>query len=361
MTTPNCSKIRSALLERLKNRVGSPKKFKDTEFAPLFKALGHLRSTAMLLAKFPKKKDGRGRPPYNSFEMLKLFLFQVFKGIGQNSDLCWFLQHSKLRWLIFKDGKIPSESSVSRYFNRFDNNILDLMIRELARNYFQQNPAVAEDIVGDGTDFATAANKWNHKDPDAAWQVKGKYSRIWGYRSVNLLSTRTTIVLGVCVRGKNADEACMVAEMQDQGKYVRPPKARYFIYDSKVDSEDMYTRISHDAKCIPVIGYNPRNSRIRRYEDLPADNIRKKLCCISDDERRQVYKRLRPRSEGPYGIFKKIMSGYRSNVVGEKKNTTWYLLRVLAYNLIMTSENIGETRKKDLLYYMAGHGGKKRP
>jgi len=144
-----------------------------------------------------------GRPGYSGGAMLKIFMVKAAKGIKCFTGLHQYLQeHQGLTHSIFHSSKIPSLATISRYYEKIPEDLLNQLLLEIPRKFFQENNSIFEDIVMDGVDTATFGNKAKKTDSEASWLIKNTAPPCYGYRTICMVSTRTHFILGSYTHGR---------------------------------------------------------------------------------------------------------------------------------------------------------------
>jgi transposase len=203
---------------------------------------------------FDEMKDtNRGRPPdYLPEDKLKGILYSLASGVKKVRGMARKLRETLARLICgFKDGS-PSAPTISRFF-QFLGPVIDKIFHSLAAF------AARLGIYGDTFLIDTTSLKVSEDDPDGKWNYDAT-SKSWyyGYGLEMIVDWKTHLpVAGVFTNGKHVGDE-EIEEGLNSMYEVKSPSV--FVGDGEFDTKNVHNKVLK-RKTLPVIRYNPRNTR----------------------------------------------------------------------------------------------------
>jgi hypothetical protein len=199
------------------------------------------------------KDTNRGRPPdYLPDAKLRGILYCLANGVRKVRGMARKLKET-LAILIcdFKDGT-PSAPTISRFFQLLST-IIDRIFHHLAAF------AARLGIYGNTFILDTTSIKVFEDDPEGKWNWDAtKKEWYYGYGLEIVVDWKTHLpVAGVFTNGKHVGDQ-EIEEVLDRMYKVKSPTV--IIGDGEFDTKNTHNNIL-DRKTLPVISYNPRNTR----------------------------------------------------------------------------------------------------
>lgn len=199
------------------------------------------------------KDTNRGRPPdYLPDAKLRGILYCLASGIRKVRGMARKLKETlAMRICDFQDCT-PSASTISRFF-QFLSTIIDKIFHHLATF------AARLGIYGNTFLIDTTSIEVFEDDPDGKWNYDST-SKSWyyGYGLEMVVDWRTHLpVAGVFTNGKHVGDQ-EIEEGLNRMYKVKSPTV--FVGDGEFDTKNTYNRVL-EKKTLPVIKYNPRNTR----------------------------------------------------------------------------------------------------
>lgn len=219
-----------------------------------------------------KKKTKAGRPfEYTDEQMLKVVILQDKEGILYDTDMERKLKSIKDYRNFCEFGKdVPSHDTITRFKKRLNPNEWKKLFDRLDEELDEQGYFKEDDLCGDGTDIPLPENVGI-----ATYGAKSDKNFFLGLWLTTLNSTRREIVRDFNIgTGEIGQYELMLGLLYDTEVPSRAKDARFVSLDGIFDSHEIRQRIFRVFNKIPVIPYNPRNSKIKNVEDLPNDDWR---------------------------------------------------------------------------------------
>ena len=275
----------------------------------------------------PKRKSRLGRPAWNKVSLLKAYLLKIRENIPEDTVLAQKLDDNETfrEFCGFTVDHIPSHDTFSLFFQvmtpRRLNNIFLRIDRELATlGVFDQ-----DELAYDATDILSNSRNRHNLDPEAGWGHKTDGEDFHGYWVLSMVGTRSEIPRAIGVTAADVHQSMTVQGLFNQLYTQDLRGASIFIADSVCDDKKSYAS-SIELGLVPLIAYNPRNSKYKTFDELPPKNWRK--IALGEEGlylRRQHY-RLRMSAERYQSTFKTILNGRAVPVRGLVKVTSYVLV-----------------------------------
>jgi hypothetical protein len=199
------------------------------------------------------KDTNRGRPPdYLPEVKLKGILYSLASGVKKIRGMARKLRETLARLICgFKDSS-PSAPTISRFF-QFLGPVIDKIFHYLAAF------AARLGIYGDTFLMDTTSLEVSEDDPDGKWNYDAT-SKSWyyGYGLEVVVDWKTHLpVAGVFTNGKHVGDE-EIEEGLNRMYEVKSPSV--FVGDGEFDTRNTHNKVL-ERKTLPVIRYNPRNTR----------------------------------------------------------------------------------------------------
>ena len=199
------------------------------------------------------KDTNRGRPPdYLPDAKLRGILYCVASGTRKVRGMARKLKETLAKLICGFKNSTPSAPTISRFF-QFLSTIIDKIFHYLAAF------AARLGIYGNTFLMDTTSIKVAEDDPDGKWNYDStSESWYYGYGLEMVVDWKTHLpVAGVFTNGKHVGDQ-EIEEGLNRMYEVKSPTV--FVGDGEFDTKNTHNRVL-ERKTLPVIKYNPRNTR----------------------------------------------------------------------------------------------------
>jgi hypothetical protein len=177
----------------------------------------------------------------------------------------------------------------------------------------------------DATDILSNGRNIHNLDPEAGWGHKVGGERFHGYWVVFVTGSESEMLRAVRVTPADVHQSMTAQKLFDDLEHRDLCGATLLTADSTYDDRKSYHRCI-ELGIVPLIVYNPRNSKIKTFTQLKPSNWRKRCLGHEGIELYQQYYSKRGSVERYNSTFKEILSGRIVSVRGLNKVTRHLLL-----------------------------------
>lgn len=212
-----------------------------------------------------------GRPPYSKLALFKAVLLQRLEGWQFDTTLVNKLCGiSEYRCFCgFKIGKVPSHDTVSRFKRALPVQLLDRIFFQLDEELAALGSFEEDDLAVDATEVLTYANSFKRTDSEAGIGHKSDKRHFYGYWELFTVGTKSEMIrLPPLTSPGNKHQILQMKELLAELLSHTHLKYTHLLADGIFDTKEIQQIILDDLEKLPVIKYNPKNSRYKRLEDL---------------------------------------------------------------------------------------------
>ena len=199
------------------------------------------------------KGTNRGRPPdYQPEEKLKGILYCLTGGVRKIRGMARKLKETLATLICGFENGSPSAPTISRFLH-FLSTVIDEIFHHLAAF------ATRLGIYGNSFIMDTTSIEVFEDDPDGKWNWDAtKKEWYYGYGLEIVVDWKTHLpVAGVFTNGKHVGDQ-EIEEGLDRMYEIKSPTV--FVGDGEFDTKNTHNKVL-ERKTLPVISYNPRNTR----------------------------------------------------------------------------------------------------
>ena len=275
----------------------------------------------------PKRKSRLGRPDWDKVSLLKAYLVKVRENIPEDTELARKLGDNQTfrEFCGFTSTNIPAHDAFSRFFRVMTPKRLNNLFLKLDNELAGLGVFDRDELAMDATDILSNARNRHNPDPEAGYGHKTDGERFHGYWAVFVTGTQSEIVRAVRVTPANVHQSVTAQQLFRQFRKQALRGASLYIADSVCDDKKSYN-MSIKLGLVPLIAYNPRNSKYKTFAELPSKNWRKRALGLEGEELRRQYSPLRMSVEHYQSTFKAILNGRAVPVRGLIKVTSYILI-----------------------------------
>ena len=275
----------------------------------------------------PKPKSRLGRPPWDKVSLLKAYLLRIRENIPEDTALVQKLTDNGTfrEFCGFTVNHIPSHDAFSLFFRTMTPRRLNNLFLKLDQELTSLGVFDQDELAYDATDILSNARNRHNLDPEAGWGHKTDGEHFHGYWVLSIVGTTSEIPRALGVAAADVHQSMTAQELFRQLHTQDLRGASIFIADSVCDDKKSYAS-SIELGLVPLIAYNPRNSKYKTFEELPPKNWRKIALGEEGLHLRRQYYRLRMSAEHYQSTFKTILNGRAVPVRGLVKVTSHVLM-----------------------------------
>jgi len=149
-----------------------------------------------------ERHKGTGRPPCPVIPMLKALLFEYLKPLPSDNQLVKWLRKEEHkpwpRWLGFKNGKVPDQSTFSNFKKRLGVKLFEEIFERLVAQCRELGIINGYDISIDSTDQTAYCNPRKRRaDPDARVGHSTTKKWVFGYKAHIAVDTDSELPIAV--------------------------------------------------------------------------------------------------------------------------------------------------------------------
>jgi transposase len=202
---------------------------------------------------FPRSR--RGRPPtYLPEQNFKAVLYGYAHEKYEATEIARLMEDGVARSVCGYMEGTPSHDTLSRFLRKLDT-VVEQLFRKIVKQIKKMGITTGEDQVIDGTSIETRFRS----DPDAKWNWDSTENDYYlGYGLLLVVCPHTHLPLSaVFTDGKHVTASQSVQALKRAGEIFQP---RWVMGDGEFDALKVH---GYALRCggIPVIRYNPRNTR----------------------------------------------------------------------------------------------------
>lgn len=225
---------------------------------------------------FPRSR--RGRPPtYLPEQNFKAVLYGYAHEKYEATEIARLMEDGVARSVCGYMEGTPSHDTLSRFLRKLDT-VVEQLFRKIVKLIKKMGITTGEDQVIDGTSIETRFRS----DADAKWNWDSTENDYYlGYGLLLVVCPHTHLPLSaVFTDGKHVTASQSVQALEQAGEIFQP---RWVIGDGEFDALEVH---GYALKCggIPVIRYNPRNTRnpppikfrVQTWLDKPLEMLEEK-------------------------------------------------------------------------------------
>jgi transposase len=204
---------------------------------------------------FQKGESERGRPPtYRPEQNFKAVVYGYAQGKYEATEIARLMEDGVARSVCGYMEGTPSHDTLSRFLRKLSK-VVEKVFKRLLKQIKKLGITKGEEQVIDGTSIETRFKS----DPDAKWNWDSTENEYyWGYGLLQVVCPHTHLPLAALFTdGKHVTASQSVQALKQAGEVFSP---RWVIGDGEFDALEVH---GHVLGCggIPVIRYNPRNTR----------------------------------------------------------------------------------------------------
>ncbi|NVM52660.1 MAG: transposase [Candidatus Helarchaeota archaeon] len=213
-----------------------------------------------------------GRPPYSKLALFKAILLQRLEGWQFDTVLTKKLHEIEeyRRFCGFKRGVLPSHDTISRFKRRLPIELLDLIFFQLDAELAALGTFKKDDLAIDATEILTYSNSFKRTDSEAGIGHKSDKRHFYGYWELFTVGTKSEMIrLPPLTSPGNRHQILQMKELLSELLRHSHLEYTHLLADGIFDTQAIQQIILDDLEKLPVIKYNPKNSRYKRLEELP--------------------------------------------------------------------------------------------
>jgi len=213
-----------------------------------------------------------GRPPYSKLALFKAVLLQRLEGWQFDTVLVKKLQEIEeyRHFCGFKRRKIPSHDTISRFKRTLPIKLLDEIFFKLDEELAALGTFEKDDLAIDATEILTYSNSFKRTDSEAGIGHKSDKRHFYGYWELFTVGTKSEMIrIPPLTSPGNRHQILQMKELLSELLRHSHLKYTHLLADGIFDTQEIQQIILDDLEKLPVIKYNPKNSRYKRLEDLP--------------------------------------------------------------------------------------------
>ena len=213
-----------------------------------------------------------GRPPYSKLALFKAVLLQRLEGWQFDTVLVKKLQEIEeyRHFCGFKRRKIPSHDTISRFKRTLPIKLLDEIFFKLDEELAALGTFEKDNLAIDATEILTYSNSFKRTDSEAGIGHKSDKRHFYGYWELFTVGTKSEMIrIPPLTSPGNRHQILQMKELLSELLRHSHLKYTHLLADGIFDTQEIQQIILDDLEKLPVIKYNPKNSRYKRLEDLP--------------------------------------------------------------------------------------------
>jgi transposase len=275
----------------------------------------------------PRRHSLRGRPPYERIKLFLALLLKIREHFPSDTMLVQKLEENQTyrEFCGFSKTTIPSHDVISGFTRELTPRRLQTIITKLDKKLTSLGAFDRDELAIDATDILSNGRNIHNLDPEAGWGHKVGGERFHGYWAVFVTGTESEMLRAVRVTPADVHQSMTAQKLFDDLEHRGLCGATLLSADSAYDDRKSYHRCIN-LDIVPLIAYNPRNSKIQTFAQLKPSNWRKRCLGPEGIELYQQYYFKRSSVERYNSTFKDILAGRVVPVRGLIKVTRHLLL-----------------------------------
>jgi len=303
-----------------------------------------------------------GRLPYSKLALFKAILLQRLEGWQFDTVLAKKLREIEeyRRFCGFKKGRTPSHDTISRFKRVLPTKMLDQIFFKLDTALAALGTFKEDDLAIDATELVTYSNSFKRTDSEAGIGHKSDKRHFHGYWELLTVGTKSEMIrLPPLTSPGDKHQILQMKELLSDLLRHTHLKYTHILADGIFDTQEIQQIILDDLKKVPVIRYNPKQSKFKRLEELPHGNWRFFNPLLADIPAFHKKYNERTAIERFNGRLKDGTSIRRSNVRGLQMNHKFVYVGVITLQLITLTlqylmNNIQKLGQRSLKKYSGG-------
>ncbi len=291
-----------------------------------------------------------GRPPYSKLALFKAILLQRLEGWQFDTILAKKLSEIEeyRRFCGFMRGVLPSHDTISRFKRDLPVELLDKIFFQLDAELAALGTFKKDDLAIDATEILTYSNSFKRTDSEAGIGHKSDKRHFYGYWELLTVGTKSEMIrLPPLTSPGNRHQIFQMKELLSELLGYSHLEYTHLLADGIFDTQEIQQIILDDLQKMPVIKYNPKNSRYKRLEDLHNVDWRFFNPLLADIPAYHEKYNERTAVERFNGRLKDGTCIRRSNVRGLQNNHKFVYFGIIAMQVITLTLQYGinEVRK----------------
>ena len=282
----------------------------------------------------PRRKSRFGRTGFSSISLFLALLLKIREHILYGTALVRKLEENVTyrQFCGFRKEKIPSHDTFSRFNRKLTPRRLQIIIRKIDTHLTNLNAFMKDELALDATDVVSNGRNKHNLDPEAGYGYKSDKERFHGYWVQFVTGSESEMIRAVQVSPANVHQSMTAQRLFDDLKFRDLCNATLLTSDAACDDKKSYHRCIQ-LELIPLIDYNPKKSKIKRFSNLSITNWRKRCLGKEGIRLRKKYYSQRLAVERYNSSFKEILQGRIVPVRGLKRVTKYVLLTCILSQL----------------------------
>ncbi len=218
-----------------------------------------------------------GRPPCSKLALFKAILLQRLEGWQFDTILTKKLREIEeyRAFCGFKRSVLPSHDTISRFKRNLPIKLLDKIFFQLDAELTALGTFKKDDLAIDATEILTYSNSFKRTDSEAGIGHKSDKRHFHGYWELFTVGTESEMVqLPPLTSPGDKHQILQMKELLSELVGYSYLKYTHLLADGIFDTQEIQQIILDDLHKLPVIKYNPKNSRYKRLKELPNVNWR---------------------------------------------------------------------------------------
>ncbi len=282
----------------------------------------------------PQRKSRFGRTGFSSISLFLALLLKIREHIQYDTALVRKLKENVTyrHFCGFGKDHIPSHDTFSRFNRKLTQKRLQTIVQKIDNYLVQEGAFLKDELSLDATDVLSNGRNKHNLDPEAGFGYKSDKERFHGYWAQFVTGSRSEMIRAVQVSPANVHQSMTAQRLFDDLESRDLCNATLLTSDSACDDKKSYHRCVQ-LQVIPLIDYNPKNSKTKQFFNLPQSDWRKRCLGNEGIRLRQKYYYQRMSVERYNSSFKEILQGRTVPVRGLKKVTKYVLLTCILSQL----------------------------
>ncbi len=282
----------------------------------------------------PQRKSRFGRTGFSSISLFLALLLKIREYIQYDTALVRKLKENVTyrHFCGFGKDHIPSHDTFSRFNRKLTQKRLQTIVQKIDNYLVQEGAFLKDELSLDATDVLSNGRNKHNLDLEAGFGYKSDKERFHGYWAQFVTGSRSEMIRAVQVSPANVHQSMTAQRLFDDLESRDLCNATLLTSDSACDDKKSYHRCVQ-LQVIPLIDYNPKNSKTKQFFNLPQNDWRKRCLGNEGIRLRQKYYYQRMSVERYNSSFKEILQGRTVPVRGLKKVTKYVLLTCILSQL----------------------------
>jgi len=225
----------------------------------------------ILASIIPKKRHKKGKKPdYSENQLLRIVILQDIEMIEFDTDMERKLKNSSEYRKFCSLTEVPSHDTISRFKRKLEPKIWKKIHEKMDQKLDESGVFQGDELCGDGTDIPLPVST-----EIGSWGATSDENQFFGLWLMTMNSTKTELVRDFNIGSAKIGQVILMEDLIEDTQISNLEKLGKNVYlDGIFDNHEIRQHIFREWKKIPMIPYNPRNSKVRDVKDLPDDNWR---------------------------------------------------------------------------------------